>query len=74
MRNFRILKRYGLQVTTVSEAAIVEIQRLIWQCLKVVVEPSSAVAPAALRAAGAAGPVGVIPSGGNVLFPGGALR
>jgi threonine dehydratase len=50
----------------VSEAAIVEAQRLLWSCLKVVAEPSAAVPLSALLATGADGPVGVVLSGGNV--------
>ncbi len=67
--NFRILHRYGLAVTRVSEDAIVEAQRLIWNVLKVVVEPSSAVPLAALLEVGADEPTGVILSGGNVALP-----
>lgn len=68
--NFRLLSDYGLAVTRVSEAAIVDAQRLIWNCLKVVVEPSSAVPLAALLAEPPEGPVGLILSGGNVDLPG----
>lgn len=67
--NFRILSGYGLPVTRVSEAAIVAAQRLIWNCLKIVAEPSSAVPLAALLEHGADGPVGVVVSGGNVDLP-----
>jgi len=56
-------------VATVSEAAIVEAMRALWEALKVIVEPSAAVAYAAIRDGGvdARGQrVGVILTGGNV--------
>ena len=70
--NFRLLLDHGLPVIRVSEAAIVEAQRLIWNCLKIVVEPSAAVPLAAVLAqpAGERERVGVILSGGNVDLPG----
>ncbi len=67
--NFRVLQDYGLPVVRVSEGAIVSAQRLLWNCLKIVIEPSSAVPLAALLETGADGPVGVILSGGNVDLP-----
>jgi threonine dehydratase len=53
---------------TVSESEIVEAMRLIWTRLKVVAEPSGAVALAGfLKQTGKTGRrVGVIVSGGNV--------
>jgi len=56
-------------IVTVSEAAIVGAMRALWEALKIVVEPSSAVPYAAIRegrveVAGKA--VGVILTGGNV--------
>ncbi len=67
--NFEILQDYALAVTRVSEQAILDAQRLIWNCLKIVAEPSSAVALAALLEAGGDGAAGVIVSGGNVDLP-----
>ncbi len=71
--NFEILSDFGLPVTVVSEAQILAAQRLIWQCLKVVAEPSSAVPLAALLAWRAErGPdevAGIILTGGNVDLP-----
>ena len=67
--NFRLLLDYRLPVSLVCESAIVDAQRLIWNCLKIVVEPSSAVPLAALLEAGATGPVGVILTGGNIDLP-----
>ena len=50
---------------------IVEAMRLMWERLKLVVEPSGATAFAAVRSAqfqalGIQGPVGIIISGGNI--------
>ncbi len=68
--NFRILRDHAVTVTRVSERAIVDAQRLIWNCLKVVAEPSAAVPLAALLEVGAQAPVGLVLSGGNVDLPG----
>ncbi len=56
-------------VLTVTEAEIVAAMRLVWERLKIVIEPSSAVAVAAVlknaqRFAGQT--VGIIITGGNV--------
>jgi threonine dehydratase/serine racemase len=74
---FAIFGRYGMTIRTVSEAAILSAQRLVWQRLKIVIETSSAVPLAGLlealetdRSAYATRRVGVIVSGGNVSFPG----
>jgi threonine dehydratase/serine racemase len=74
---FAIFRRYGMTIRTVSEAAILSAQRLVWQRLKIVIETSSAVPLAGLlealetdRSAYATRRVGVIVSGGNVSFPG----
>ena len=66
---FAHIQRGVDQVATVSEAAIVEAMRALWEALKVIVEPSAAVAYAAIRDGGvdARGQrVGVILTGGNV--------
>jgi threonine dehydratase len=66
---FTLLRRHRVAVVTVSEAAIVAAMRLVWERLKLVIEPSAAVAVAAVleRKVAAAGQVvGVILSGGNV--------
>lgn len=68
--NFRILREHRVAVVRVSEAAILDAQRLLWNVLKVVAEPSAAVPLAALLECGADGPVGVVLSGGNVDPPG----
>ena len=70
-RTFRVLRERVAAVVTVPEEAIVAAMRTVWERMKLVVEPSSAVAVAALLA-GAGSPaaagerVGVILSGGNV--------
>jgi threonine dehydratase len=68
-RNLAIMRRHVADMITVPEEAIVAALRFAWQRLKIVIEPSAAVALAplltgALRAPGAR--VGVILSGGNV--------
>lgn len=67
--NFALLQRYVDDVVTVTEAQIVEAMRIVLQDFKLLIEPSSAVAVAALMAGklGEAGArVGIIVSGGNV--------
>ncbi len=57
------------EVVTVSEEAIVGAMRALWEDLKVIVEPSAAVAYAAIRerkVAVAGRSVGIILTGGNV--------
>lgn len=68
-RTFGIISRHVRRVFTVSEAEIVAAMRLVWERLKVVVEPSGAVPlaavlrnPDALRGRR----VGVVLSGGNL--------
>src|SRR5690606_35109505 len=66
---FEILRAHGARVTVVEDADTLAAQRLLWTRLKLLVEPSSAIALAAVlqqrdRLAGKR--VGVIPSGGNV--------
>ncbi len=66
--NFALLNGQA-EVITVDDAATVQAMRLLWQVLKQVVEPSSAIALAAILAEPArfAGRrVGVVLSGGNV--------
>ncbi len=67
---FSILRERVDQIETVSEDEIVNAMRTLWERLKIVVEPSGAVAaaPALLRRLGAAkgARVGIILSGGNV--------
>lgn len=67
--NFRMLRDHGAQVLTVEDADTVAAMRLFWQRTKQIVEPSSAVALAAVLKRGplfAGQRVGVVLSGGNV--------
>ena len=78
-RTFAILRRYVERILLVSEEEIIFAARLVWERMKIIIEPSSAVAIAPLlrpgvvaslnlpkRADGAAPKLGVIFSGGNV--------
>ncbi|KAI0941225.1 hypothetical protein AcV7_002852 [Taiwanofungus camphoratus] len=69
--NFPIIQEKVEKVIVVSDEEIIEAMRLMWERLKLVVEPSGAVAFAAARspafqALGIKGPVGIIISGGNI--------
>ena len=67
--NFALLSAGRAEVITVGDAATVAAMRLIWQVMKQVVEPSSAITLAAILAQPqrfAGRNVGVILSGGNV--------
>jgi threonine dehydratase len=67
--NFEITRRWVDDVVTVSEAGIIAAMRLIWDAVKIVVEPSAAVPYAAImegRVDVAGLRVGIILSGGNV--------
>lgn len=80
-RTFAILRENLERVLLASEEEIIAAMRLIWERMKIIIEPSSAVAIAPLlkpggvaglklprRADGAAPKLGVIFSGGNVDF------
>ena len=67
--NFALLRAHGAEVLTVDDADTVRAMRLFWQRAKQIIEPSSAVALAAVlghadRFAGRR--VGIVLSGGNV--------
>ena len=67
--NFEIIKEYVDDIITVSEAEIIEAMRLVYERMKIIIEPSCAVPLAALlknkeRFQGQK--VGIILSGGNV--------
>jgi threonine dehydratase len=67
--NFAIIQRHVNDIVTVSEEAIVSAMRTIWETMKIVVEPSTAVPFAAIQQqkidiAGKRG--GIILTGGNV--------
>jgi threonine dehydratase len=67
--NFELLRAHAAEVVTVSDPATIEAMRLLWRATKQLVEPSSAVALAAVleRCSTLSGlRVGVILSGGNV--------
>ncbi|KRA41496.1 pyridoxal-phosphate dependent enzyme [Pseudoxanthomonas sp. Root630] len=67
--NFALLRTHGVRVHTVPDDETLVAMRLIWQCLKLLVEPSSAIALAAIlrhRELFAGRDVGVVLSGGNV--------
>jgi len=67
--NFALLQSHVDDVVTVTEKEIVNAMRIVLQDLKLLIEPSSAVAVAALLAGklGSSGQrVGIIISGGNV--------
>ena len=64
-----LVRRHVAEMVTVTEAQIVEAMRFYWERMKLVVEPSGAVALAGLLSHAAlreAGRVGVVISGGNV--------
>ncbi len=68
-RNLAVMRQYVSDMTTVSEAAILETLHFLWYRLKIIVEPSSAVALAPLftgQYTHVGQRVGVILSGGNV--------
>ena len=67
--NFAIMQHDVADVVTVSEAAIVAGMRLIWEAVKIVIEPSAAVPYAAIldkRVEVAGLRVGILLTGGNV--------
>jgi threonine dehydratase len=69
VRNFTLLQSHVDDVVTVSEKEIVNAMRIMLQDLKLLIEPSSAVAVAAALAGKLGSPgqrVGIIISGGNV--------
>jgi threonine dehydratase len=68
-RPFEVIRRHVKGVTTVSEEEIVAAMRLVWEVMKIIIEPSSAVPVAAVlsgRIQLAGRRVGVILTGGNV--------
>jgi len=68
-RTFTILQRLADEISTVTEEEIVAAMRLLWERMKIVVEPSGAIsaAPVLNRRIGSQGKrIGIILSGGNV--------
>jgi len=69
VRNFELLRRFVDDVVTISEAQIVEAMRIVLADFKLLIEPSSAVAVAAViagKSCKAGQRVGVVISGGNI--------
>lgn len=67
--NFALLRAHRVEVVTVADTDTLAAMRLLWQCLKLLVEPSSAIALAAIlqqRERYAGQRVGVVLSGGNI--------
>ncbi len=67
--NFALLRQHSAEVITVGDADTVQAMRLLWQTTKQLVEPSAAIALAAVlqqRERFAGRRIGVILSGGNV--------
>ena len=68
-RNFAITKEKVEQIVTVSEDSIVEAMRLVWERMKIVIEPSSAVPLGAIleeKIDPRNQKIGIIISGGNL--------
>jgi len=68
-QNFPIIKKYVSEIIRVEEAEIIQALRYIWERMKIVVEPSSAVALASVlreKEKFRNKKVGIILSGGNV--------
>ncbi|WP_438036839.1 pyridoxal-phosphate dependent enzyme [Sorangium sp. So ce204] len=64
---FAVLRERGVEIVTVSEEDIVKAMRVVWERMKLVIEPSAAVPVAAvLRRLVQGARIGVIVSGGNV--------
>jgi threonine dehydratase len=67
--NFPIIREHVSDIVTVTEEGIIDAQRLVWERMKIIIEPSSAVPVAALFEHNTVfrdKRVGVILSGGNV--------
>lgn len=67
--NFPIIREHAHDIVTVTEQGIIDAMRLVWERMKLIIEPSSAVPIAALFEHGDCfrdRRVGVIISGGNV--------
>lgn len=67
--NFPIIKKYMLKIIRVEEKEIIDTMKNIWERMKIIVEPSSAVALAAVlreKSQFQNKKVGIILSGGNV--------
>jgi len=68
-QNFPIIRKFVSKIIRVEESEIVDAMRLVWERMKIIIEPSSAVAVAALfrnKVEFRNRSIGVILSGGNV--------
>jgi threonine dehydratase len=68
-RNFELLRHHRVTIATASEAGIVTAMRLVWERMKLVIEPSAALPLAVLLERRDAVPgrrIGIVLSGGNV--------
>jgi len=66
---FALISRFADDIVTVGEEGIVNAMRFVWETLKIIIEPSSAVPLAAIldgKVPVAGKSVGIILSGGNV--------
>ena len=71
-QNFRVIQQYVQQIIRVTEAEIITALGLLWERLKIICEPSSAVVLAAIlkqKEAFEGQQIGLIISGGNVDIP-----
>jgi threonine dehydratase len=69
VRNFDIIRQRVDDIVTVTDDAIIAAMRLIWEAMKIVVEPSASLPVAALlegKIRTDKRPVGIVLSGGNV--------
>ena len=67
--NFAVIRRYVDDIVTVSEEAIISAMRMIWETMKIIIEPSAAVPYAAIQQEKidvSGKRVGIVISGGNV--------
>lgn len=68
-KNFPLIRKYVNSIIRVTEEEIIEAMRLVWERMKIIIEPSSAVALAAVlreKEKFKGKKVGIIISGGNV--------
>ncbi len=68
-RNFKIIQQYVHKIFTVNDTEIIEAMRNVWERMKLIIEPSSAVPVAALlkyKSCFEGKKTGIIISGGNV--------
>lgn len=68
-RNFAIIKEHVDDIVTVSEESIIQAMRMVWERMKIVIEPSSAVPLAAIleeKVDAQDQKTGIIVSGGNL--------